>query len=866
MSRQLEDKANKLQDDLSTVRDKYASLEQRFDDKTREARKLQEQLREAEQDADVQTQRLKDQNELLRHEREAAVRRCETLTGQAQQAARDLQIKSEEKDLLHSRHDALTSESQSLQKDLSNAQSELKELEKDLEAERQHAQDNDRQLRSEAKIEIARLSKDIDSLKRRLEDKESQHAAEQDQWESAQRSLEAQKEKAEEQAGGLQRTINKLKETEGTLSGREIKLHEALESEKQRHNDEEALLERRIKNLEAEVDEKRRDLEDVRSDLSQVKEDLSASQRENASLEEKVQALEDEVEVLQSSLDEEAERAKDEIYAIEQEADIWRSELAEAKERLSRAETAEPEGGQELQGLNRSLHLAEEQLRQVRSEKQSLQEKLAKSSLDMNALQASSAEVEAERDEIRSQLMELQNQVDETYRLDQEKVDLRTSKLRLENDLGRLREERKGLQEKNAAIEKQLEEELSRASSQEAHLSEEVADLRRKLTNASGSRDRELTTAKQKIQRLEMRVEELENQLSHDHDNEAAAELSITQKDLSKAQRKETEYVQREAAQKELVRDLKQKVSRLERQSHELEVARLTVDSPKSSIGGSARKSEIVEMQRKLIDAHQQLREARAKSKEETKNLQRRLVEAERLVQTNLDSHEQQRERLEAELSATQHEQESLRVKNDAAAQTITRLRTRIASLEKDIHAHRQASTAENTIAEERKDLHDMLKDAKLTAEDLQVQLTARESQLSASSTREKDLRTQLKRVREERTLQTQKCSALTAELDNLQSRYENAVDVHSRQQRKWDDERKAMASKVRFANTSISELHQDQHQNMDLAKRHAGELKGLAKQIEWLRAKCTREQGFRSGLAYEKKFLLMQIEMFETW
>jgi len=72
------------------------------------------------------------------------------------------------------------------------------------------------------------------------------------------------------------------------------------------------------------------------------------------------------------------------------------------------------------------------------------------------------------------------------------------------------------------------------------------------------------------------------------------------------------------------------------------------------------------------------------------------------------------------------------------------------------------------------------------------------------------------------------------------------------------------MASRVRFANTSISELHATDSQ--ELAKRHTGELKGLAKQIQWLRAKCEREEGFRSGLVYEKKFLLMQIEMFETW
>ena len=867
LSRQLEDKANKLQDDLHSLREKHADLEERFGDQSREARKLQEQIHEVKEDADVRDQRLKNQNELLRHDYETAKKKCETLASQTQQAARDFQTKSEEKDLLHSRHDALTSESQALQKDLTKAQNKVQQLEESLNSERQYAQDNDRQLRSEAKAEIDLLSERIDGLNREIEDRESQHRADKDLWESKRRNLLTQKEKAEEQAAGLQRTINNLQEVEGTLSGREAKLQKALESEKQRHEDEEALLGRQVNALDAEINDKRRELEGLRSDLSQMKEDLRISQRERVGLEEKAQALEDEVDVLQGSLDEEAEKAEDEINALKHEADVLRSELAGAREDLSDARRGKSEVAEGLEKkLSDSLLSAEEQLRQIRSEKQLLQDKLSELNLEMHNLHTSSAETEAERDEIKSQLVQMQNQVDETYRLDQEKLDLRTSKLRLENELGRLREERKGLLEQNAATERQLDEEITKATSEEARLSRDVADLQRKLAMASGSRDRDLAVSRQQVQRLESRVEELENQSPRNRNEEAAAELNLAHKDLSRAQKKETEYLQREATQKDVVRDLKQKVTHLERQCHELEVARLTVDSPKSSVGGSARKSEIVELQHQLTDAHQQMKDFRRKSKDDLKSLQHRLADAERLVETNLDDHEQQRELLEAELASIRNERGTLLAKNDTTTQTITRLRTRISSLEKDVHTHRQATTADNTIAEERRDLHDMLKDAKLTAEDLQVQITARESQLAASSTREKDLRAQLKRVREERTLQTQKSAALSTELDNLQTRYENAVDNLSRQQHKWESERKAMASKVRFANTSISELHQDSNQNKDLVKRHAGELKGLAKQIQWLRAKCAREQGFRSGLVYEKKFLLMQIEMFEAW
>lgn len=840
-----------------------------FDDKNREVNRLQEQLREAEQDADVRDQRLKNQNELLRHAHGMTVRKCESLTDQNQQAIQDLQSKSEEKDLLHSRHDALTAESRTLQKDLSRAQARIQELEESLEDERQHAQDNDHQLRVEAKAEMDRLSKEVDRLHREVEDKESRFATNQDHWESQRRGLQSQRERAEEQATGLQRTISKLQETEGTLSGREMKLKEALDSEKQRHESEEAILERQIQQLNTDVDEKRQVLDDLRSGLSQTREDLRISQREQLALAEKVQALEDEVEVLQNGLDEDADKAREEMQAAEDQADTLRSALDAAKKELAQAQDRNVEkSGEVVTELSTKLHAADEQLRQVRAERQTLQDKLATANLELRRAQSSFAQIETERDEVQSQLQQLRSQADETFKFDQERLDLRTSKLKLENEIGRLREERNNLVERNAAIEHQLEAEIQRATSEEGRLNEDMMDLQRKLIAATGGRDRELTAAKQKVQRLEVRVDELEGLTGKYEDNgDAAAELSVVQKDLTTARKKEAEYLQREAAQKEALRDLKQKVTRLERQSHEQVIARLTVDSPKSSVGGSVRKNELGEAQRQLTDAHQQLREARAKSKEDLKTLQRRLTESERQVQSNLDDYEQQREQLEAELSAVRNEQDIVMAKNTTAEQTISRLRIRISSLEKDIRVHRQATTADVTIAEERKDLHEMLKDAKLTAEDLQVQISSRESQLTSASNREKDLRAQLKRVREERTIQSQRSTALSTELENVQSRYERAIDKLSRQQHDWEAERKAMASRVRFANTSVSSLHANDGQNLEsMRKKHAGELKGLAKQIQWLRAKCAREEGFRSGLVYEKKFLLMQIEMFEAW
>ena len=874
-SRQLEDKASKLQTNLDTLREEHAKLEEKHEDSVRLANRLQEKVDELQKETGVREHRLHDQLELAQHERE-------TLRTRLEQASEELNNRKDEKDLLQSRHDALTTESQSLQKDLRKAQATAKELEAKLKDEQGHAIDTEQALRNQGKDEIERLMDELEDMRRETEDKESQFAAQQDHWKSLRRGLESQRERAEEQAAGLQRTIQKLQESEGTLSGREMKLQEALESEKQRHESEEAVLDRQIQELNDEVEKRRQSFESVRSELSKVKEELRLRKREEDSLNQKIEGLEDEIVILQGSVDEEADRAKTTVSAARQEAEGLRRQLHTAKQDLAKAEAAYADARVEIetfQGdldaghgskeqLSSRLRDVEVQLQSVRTDKQNIQDQLANVKNELHSLQTSANEIEVERDELKSQLSQVQDQLSETYRHDQEKNNLRQAKLRLEGEASRLREERNALIEKNEAIEKDLEAEIERGTSEEGRLIAEVTTLRSKLTVASEGRDRELSAAKQKVQRLELRVGELEELLQLEKvDDDAVAELSITRKDLSAARKKETDYLQREASQKEIFRQLKHKITNLERQLHEVEIEKLKVDSPRSSAGGSARKSEIIEARRQLADAHQQMKELRSKLRETEREAQRKVAAAEHESRARSDAIERDREILEQEIADCRLQQEEQVSKKTSAEQAIGRLRTKIQRLEKDLNEAR-SDTVDRTIAEERKDLHEMLKDAKLEVEELQLQVSERDGRIQSHASREKDLITQLKRVREERTLQRQRANAVTAELENVQSRFEQAVDDIARARQLWDEERKSLTHRVRFPNMSISSVHHSrlEEEIQEKEKQHKLELKGLGKQIMYLRAKLNREGAFRADLAFEKKYFLLQIDMFNAW
>ncbi|KAI4111415.1 MAG: hypothetical protein LQ339_000614 [Xanthoria mediterranea] len=867
LNRQLEEKIQKLQIEL--------------DD-------LQKQGTELEREADQRESHLRGENENLRQKLDTIDKKCASLTTQLQEATNSLQRKSEEKDLLHSRHDALTTESHSLQRDLTRTQAKVKELEASLDAERSHALENDRQLREEADNENRQLADELNRLQREWEDKNCQEAAEKDLWESQRRGLESERDRASDQAAGLQRTIDKLQEAEGTLSGREQKLQEALQSEKQRHESQEASLKRDLEELDASMKAKRKQLADTKAELSSTNEQLRVSRRNEATLEETVQALEDEVNVLQEGLDEEAARSKDESMTARQDVESLRRQLQATKQELTRAETKLADVRAELetyQGdlqvgkgsqdqLNSRLLKTESDLKQVKAERQSLQDKLASHNLEMHKLRSLLKGAEDERDEVMAQLKQADAQVDKVSKHDEEKSDLKRSKVRLESEVARLREDCDALLDKNEAVERELDEEVQRASNEESRLNGEIAEVKRKANTASDGKERELNTARQRIQRLESQIQEFADRATHSQDDSRAhVELSILQKDLSAARKRETDFVQRESAQREAVRELKSKVTRLERQVHEAEVGKLALDSPRSSVGGSGRKTEIAELRSQLSNAHQQLKDLRSKSRDTEKELRRKLGEAEQEARSQMVASEQEHEQLEQEISTLRHEQESEQSRLGTAESTISRLRGRIHKLESSLREARSNTGGDRTMADERKDLHEMLKDAKLEAEDLQLQIATRESNLQAAATREQELRTHLQRVRDERSHQQKRSSALVTELDQLQSRYERAVENLGRHQKQWEAERKAMNSRVRFPNTSISENKSDDGEAVkglqlvvaEKEKKHASEIHGMATQIQWMRWNLEREADFRHCLKFEKSYLTTQIKMYEA-
>ena len=74
------------------------------------------------------------------------------------------------------------------------------------------------------------------------------------------------------------------------------------------------------------------------------------------------------------------------------------------------------------------------------------------------------------------------------------------------------------------------------------------------------------------------------------------------------------------------------------------------------------------------------------------------------------------------------------------------------------------------------------------------------------------------------------------------------------------------VASSQAAMHKAANEAVQLDTQTQALEKRHIKEINGLAKQIQYLRARCVRAEGFRESLGYQKRFFLMNIEVYNQW
>ncbi|TLD17560.1 uncharacterized protein PgNI_00473 [Pyricularia grisea] len=676
LSRQVEEKIARLQDEVEDARSNLATVNNRYQEKEHEVEDLKRKLKES------------------RQERETFERENRSLSAEVDELQGDLRSANDHKSMLQTRHDALTKESASLQRDVSRLERDVTSLEASLEQERQHALQIERTVREQNRAEINRLRSEISDLQARAQEAEEdrQHATQSDRisrdqlrdeverlkddisdlqaqirekdnmydndrekWETEIRNLEAERDRAEERANGLQRTIDKLRATEGALSTKEAKLQHIIDTETERHRKEEAVLSRQIESLQKTLDSRQTMLEDLRIELSAVREQLRQAQVDYQSEVDKVEGLEDELELLQVELDEQSEKASQDLEQAKRECENLRQQLKSAQESavtsVRQSTTVSQEvarhNSEHIQRLKDQLAESTTKFSKATKEKQLLQEQLAGVNTELYSLRVSLAETQAERESLESDLRLAKQSGQDVHVVNQEIVDLRTTKTKLDSEVRRLKEENKSLAGRLMQIEAELQD--AKLHGQDTALLDQE---RMDLLTAKSRLDGEVRRLGDQNRSLTSRLREVETELrlakqQEDHTKQLELQrgdiISAKSRLESELRRLKEENVVLATEKAEIENELVRVSKNQGEDTLDLNFERITLRTAKNKLETELRclKEKNRQLEESLLELERQLDEENERAAQEEERLTHEILELQAKLRQSTDTQAQ---------------------------------------------------------------------------------------------------------------------------------------------------------------------------------------------------------------------------------
>ena len=216
-----------------------------------------------------------------------------------------------------------------------------------LQSSLDQARENEKHLHRESH----RLKDDLAHVERELDKKESQAKEDSENWAKLRRNAENERNSLEQKVRSLEEVISQLRESEGTLSGKELALQRLLDSERQQHTLDQEAAKKQLSDANLSCDELRESSQKSATQLRDLESQNSRITQEKHRLKEKIQALEDEIEVLQSPTRNKSDRSVDDLAAAKSESESLRRQLDGLKADLAREETAHAAVKSELRGM-----------------------------------------------------------------------------------------------------------------------------------------------------------------------------------------------------------------------------------------------------------------------------------------------------------------------------------------------------------------------------------------------------------------------------------------------------------------------------------------------------------------------------------
>ncbi|KAJ5888477.1 hypothetical protein N7495_008518 [Penicillium taxi] len=699
-----------------------------------------------------------------------------------------------------------------MQSEIDTRDNELRDLREEL-----------RQAKNDKSQELEKLRDEVEDLEAELRAKDRAIDVRDEELEEL-RQQSSRKESDED----MQREIDSLRED---LDSKEIEVNELRDEvrlvangrshELEKLRDDIQDLEATIREKERAIDERDEQLEklkanekyqqDLKSDAGMLSRDLDSARRERDLAQQEQERISSRLNVALDDLQRQAdekELLQNRHQALTDESGGLQVELARAQSRIEELQlhmkSNSGQLGEELEKVRRERDLLQRDKEFHQKEHDKISLRLTSALEDLNRQASENKRLQDQEHTLNDKLRDLQNEFARAEsRINRLQQDFKSNSGKLGGDLDSARRERDAAQQEHDNVSSRLQAALDDLKHQEIE-KELLQDRQQVLTDEVGDLQSELAGAKSRIEDLQQSLADEQEYGKGQQQKRSSDNIGQLQKVVA-----ERNTIREELAQAHVeLHDLRRSATEVEIERDELQ-AQLELEVLQQQ---QRPENELSLGHRDLSALRQSLEEARKREKnfllrENEQKAGIRTLKSQ-IVELEKDLHEAHITKFNSNsvhnspYEKTYEEIRNLRKQLSDTHRSLKEVRSKNRDLER-------AALRE----EDQKDLHELLKSSTLEAESLALKVSERDTRLN-------ELKVQVRRIREERAYCVRKVETANKELEVLQQRYDEAI------------------------------------QQVSLGKsttRHEKEMRGLGKEIIWLRARLQREQKFRRDLAWSK-------------
>ncbi|KTW31676.1 uncharacterized protein T551_00937 [Pneumocystis jirovecii RU7] len=793
----------------------------------------------------------------------------------------------------------ILNEKYKLEEDLKNAQDNIKELHINLEEydDRQEELENDLKQKEEELIEVKfnlkSLQKEFDTSKLEYEKEKkdiyNQIVKSEQDWdeeriklisetETIQASLKQYQDRSErmlltlqeeknilqnklqevkQQNSDLQENITKLVETEGIFLKNNEKFQETLKSEEERHRRYEAQLQDRLNEQNIRYEDQKNEFNKVLDNFRVLQGDFKQIQKSEELLKDNIKSLTIEYNELQQQYTQQQEIIEEtnkETIQFHKEHEKLKIEYASMEVALNDLQNeknnlvllvekikSDKEANTSL-SLNKTVKLLESQIESIKYERDNLLKSIDSLNTDIINYRNIVANLEKERDSLKEKFNHFNNE--KPSLLDEKYFELEKNNNILETRVKFLEIEKENLLEAKSNLENNLNETIKNMKNNEMNLIYEYKTKKIELEEIIRTKEHEQDNLTKQIQQLETTFLN-EEQIYKVKIKQLNDEISFLQDQLENFKLQQKKPLEFEDSDEQAISNLRKDMSRLKNELYDTELE--TIDEHDNYQINY--KTELSELKLKYKNANEVISNMKLEALAREEEFQHKINEI--MLKEKSKSTKLQTEKAQIESTLFYVTQEK-----DALMKEKEQLQKQLSQKDNPVYACEDyVNENENINAIQQKELKERLMLAKAELNEVKENMKTREMQLKE----------QLHKIGKDKYLLINRIELAEKEIQSVtQEKKELSMKVYCLEKQLQENEHLLYNNQDQFKrivninNVSSKELSA-------LKSKHKAELKGLSKQIYYLKARILREEQFRASLSYTKKFFLMKIDSYES-